>query len=322
MADIRFDDDVDDVIEHCLTGNVICRILKNTNVQPFNFEKPPQSNYNGNFPKENSLKRKDSFRKIVQNGAWGSNHGINNFNYNSSSGLILGFSRLIFEGEGSTLFWSQEITAVLHNLIYKIKSNKTKNYVIRMLDVPCGDMVWMKRFLESRNDINYTGIDVVPELISSHKKNFKNKNWKFYVQDIVDVKSLGFYDIILCRMLLQHLYSGDILRILQLFSDSGSSFLISTTYPSEAINEELNLQQSDNPGRYRKVNLELPPFSLIAPICICRDGPIYNRELNTHYVAVWRLPLINVIDCLDGYSHFVDVGGAKILYNSCSKKYL
>ncbi|ESO09922.1 hypothetical protein HELRODRAFT_167747 [Helobdella robusta] len=187
------------------------------------------------------------------------------------------------KSEGSTLFWSQEITAVLHNLIYKIKSNKPKNYVIRMLDVPCGDMMWMK-------------------------------SWNFYEKDIVKVEKLEFYDIILCRMLLQHLYDGDNL--------SGSNFFITTTYPTEAFNMELGLHLPEFTGRYKRMNLELPPFSLVAPICICRDGPTYyGRELNAHYVAVWRLPLLTVKNCQLGYSSTFDIGGFNILYNSCSQKY-
>lgn len=78
-----------------------------------------------------------------------------------------------------------------------------------MLDVPCGDFVWMSRFLSTRDDIDYTGMDIVEDLIEHHKKAHKNKDWKFVHGDIVDSRLTEKYDIILCRMLLQHLYSLD-----------------------------------------------------------------------------------------------------------------
>ena len=56
-----------------------------------------------------------------------------------------------------------------------------------MLDVPCGDMNWMKRFLSARNDIDYTGIDIVPDIIEKHKKEFKGTPYKFINANIVKV---------------------------------------------------------------------------------------------------------------------------------------
>ncbi len=58
---------------------------------------------------------------------------------------------------------------------------------VRLLDAPCGDMVWMRRFLDGREDVEYVGVDIVPELIEKHKKQFADKPWKFQHIDIIKV---------------------------------------------------------------------------------------------------------------------------------------
>jgi len=64
------------------------------------------------------------------------------------------------EGMGATLHWSQEVIGTLHVLIERIKRERAVSRV-RLLDVPCGDMAWMSRFLKTRDDIDYTGRTVV-----------------------------------------------------------------------------------------------------------------------------------------------------------------
>jgi len=69
----------------------------------------------------------------------------------------------VYTGPGSTLDFATEAMAGLHVIITELKE-KLGVQRIRMLDIPCGDMVWMRRFLEAREDISYTGIDIVPVL--------------------------------------------------------------------------------------------------------------------------------------------------------------
>jgi len=67
----------------------------------------------------------------------------------------------LFQGEGSTEYFAVEAMAGLHSIITALKAKLGLDR-IRLLDIPCGDMVWMSRFLDARDDINYTGIDIVP----------------------------------------------------------------------------------------------------------------------------------------------------------------
>ena len=111
----------------------------------------------------------------------------------------------VASGIGSTLNFAQEAMATLHVVINDIKQ-KFGLEKIRLLDVPCGDFQWMFRFLQTRDDVIYTGIDIVPDLIKRHKQNFKgHDNWRFVLHDAVQNRLNESYDLILVRHLLQHL---------------------------------------------------------------------------------------------------------------------
>ena len=128
----------------------------------------------------------------------------------------------------------------------------------------------MGRFLSARNDAEYTGIDIVPDLIKNHKAKFANRtDWKFIHADIIEHPLNETYDLILCRMLLQHLVTVDAITMLKRFSESNSSLLLTTTFSRINNNQEL-LPASQY--RFRLLNLEMPPFSLIRPICMSKDG--------------------------------------------------
>ncbi len=73
-------------------------------------------------------------------------------------------------------------------------------------------MVWMHRFLQTRNDILYTGMDIVPELIEQHKKTYSHfTQWQFVHQDVLE-SVIGQYDLILSKEMMQHLYLADVNR--------------------------------------------------------------------------------------------------------------
>ena len=205
--------------------------------------------------------------------------------------------------------------ATLHHVITEVrrKHHLTK---VRILDAPCGDMVWMTRFLQTRNDIMYTGMDIVPDLISVHREAFHhNPNINFIEGDIVDVSLNETYDIILCRMALQHLYFVDIVKVLSRFSRS-ANYLLTTTFAGASSNNDLDINK-DNIGRFRRINLELPPLSLTPPLCIQRDGPPDVYEGWDHFVALWRLPVLTHANCSEPKS-FVLHTTRQIIY-SCTQ---
>lgn len=109
-----------------------------------------------------------------------------------------------------------------------------------MLDLPCGDLVWMKHYLNNRTDVDYTGMDIVGSLIAEHSKAFSHTHpWTFQQHDIVKDPLLEKYDLIFSRQIAQHLSTEDTMKVLQHFSE-GASYLLITIYLDVKTNIPLN----------------------------------------------------------------------------------
>ena len=157
-----------------------------------------------------------------------------------------------------------------------------------MFDVPFGDLRWMSVFLRNRTDIEYTGMDIVPDIIEHHKKTYSDQPWTFRVHDIVAEPRPASYDLVFSRDMTQHLTNGDTLRVLHHISTSGSHFTMFTTYPegwsAPLAKTELNIYKR---GRARPQDLERPPYRLTPPICVGQEKKKGHKE----YSALWRLPM-------------------------------
>ena len=175
--------------------------------------------------------------------------------------------------------------AVYHTMINRLRRELDKTS-IKILDLPCGDLQYMSYFLRTRDDIDYTGADIVPDLIQKHTEHYKGRN-NFKNLDIVKNVLNDSYDLIICRMMLQHLTNKEVLRTLYHLSSSNSMYLAATTFSNNKVNQEL---PSTSGGRFRVLNLEKPPISLSPPICT------YSEPIITdHFMAIWKLPLLQQI---------------------------
>ncbi|XP_074660502.1 uncharacterized protein LOC141912964 [Tubulanus polymorphus] len=255
-------------VDDCETWKAVFKVRPTLKRIPFN------ANISKNSRRiETASERMASFQEVYQKHLWGAQEP--------------GFKGIQGSGEGSSTRYTHKMIKVLHSIIDMAKKATGKSKV-SFLDIPCGDMVWISKFLDSRNDIIYTGMDIVPELIKSHKTRFANRsNWSFRHGDIVHVPLKEKYDIIFCRHMLQHLSLADALKVLKHFSDSGSRFLLTTSWLNVGGNSELG---SFKNGRGRPINMELPPFSLVPPLCFGRDWPkgSYEKQL---YTGLWSMPL-------------------------------
>ena len=235
-----------------------------------------------------------TFPNIIESGETDS-HRIQSFTdiYNEQTwgghvdGVLKKHIHYKASGPGSALERAQGVIAILHTMIDRLKSELNKTS-IKILDLPCGDLQYMSHFLQTRNDIDYTGADIVPELIAKHTERYKgNEHINFLATDIVKDELKESYDIILCRAMLQHLVFKDILRTLYHFSKSNSIYLATTTFSERKINAELDLRGMDSDIRFRHLNLEKPPVNLSPPLCNYKERPT-----DFHYMAVWKLPLL------------------------------
>ena len=148
------------------------------------------------------------------------------------------------------------------------------------LDVPCGDFAWMQ-FL--RADVQYVGGDVLPELVAANQRQWAGPSRRFAVIDILQ-DELPDADLLLCRDCLVHFSLADIATALRNVRASQCEWLLTTTFPHCAVNEEIVT------GDWRPINLERAPFGLPAPRrilneqCTEGDGTFADKSL-----ALWRV---------------------------------
>jgi hypothetical protein len=173
------------------------------------------------------------------------------------------------------------LNAIIDRMKFYLKKDK-----ISVLDSSCGDMTWMPSFLSVRSDVEYTGYDIVEANINNHREKFKDTDWKFEVHDIVTDPINYSYDLIISRHTTMHLRASDVVKVIRNFVDSSSKFLLTTSFPNNNLNEELNVEGI---GRYRPLNLYLEPFYLPPPICLTLDA---NHDQD--HIMLWDLSTISL----------------------------
>jgi len=177
-------------------------------------------------------------------------------------------------GPGSSLIQAKELFNHLP-LFFK------KYGVKSMLDVPCGDFYWMQKI--NLNGINYTGGDIVPEIIKNNYEHTTN-SIQFKRIDILNDR-LPKVDLILCRDLFVHLTNEQIFRALKNIRASGSKYLLLTSYKSRLVNKDIA-----EIGQWRTLNMEVAPFFLDQKIDEifenCTEG---NMAFNDKYLLMFEI---------------------------------
>ncbi|KAL3896352.1 MAG: hypothetical protein SGCHY_004125 [Lobulomycetales sp.] len=181
-----------------------------------------------------------AFEKIYQTKAWGDGESLS--------------------GVGSYVKYTTNVRKMVSHVIrkYGIKS---------LLDAPCGDFNWQPMIKDLRN-INYTGVDIVPYLISRHSRKylgidgFRFSHWNM----AEDILPKGRFDIIMTRDMIQHNSLEDGLKIIRNIEQSGAKYLLTNFHDNQVGNTNVP------PGGYYPINVMLPPFSFPEPIVYVLEG--------------------------------------------------
>lgn len=190
-----------------------------------------------NFFFSNEKIRKNTFKHIYL-----SNHWQNYFK------LSLQNSR---SGPGSNLNYTSDMSAELKKFFIE-KNIKT------ILDIGCGDFIWMNLLLNKYNDYDkYLGLDIVDELIKNNNLKYSNSKISFKTFDLVKDEIPKGFDIILIRDVFIHLKNDQIVNFLNLIKNLDIKFFGVTSTSSLKKNNELKTV-----GRYRDINIEIEPFNL------------------------------------------------------------
>ncbi|MBE9174989.1 class I SAM-dependent methyltransferase [Synechocystis salina LEGE 06155] len=180
-------------------------------------------------------------------------------------------------GHGSDLKSTESLRKLLPNILsdFDVKS---------LLDAPCGDFLWMST-IDLKVD-NYIGIDIVDEIIEMNQQKYIKEGFQFIALDIIN-DDLPKTDLILCRDCLVHLSFKQIKKAILNFKQSGSTYLLTTTYPNL-----LKKNKDILTGEWRPLDLEKAPFYLPKPIMIVNENCV--SDLKEKSLALWRLADIEI----------------------------
>ena len=133
-----------------------------------------------------------------------------------------------------------------------------------ILDMPCGDFLWMNQVIKMRPEIRYQGIDIVNQIIKNNKNKYIHKNIEFECEDILNFKTDKKFDLLLMRDFFIHINNSEIQIILDKIKKWNIDYFASESYSVEKNFDVLT-------GKHRKINLKINPFNLSNPIYSYND---------------------------------------------------
>lgn len=169
-----------------------------------------------------------------------------------------------------------------------------------MLDAACGDWNWMR--LVDLTGVEYTGWDVDQGRVDRCYAQQKTLKYGgdcvrlpyFECVNLLTVNAVPCFDLILCRHFVQHLPVNELVEwVLTKFTESGSTYLLTTTYPGADNTFEWDPHGYDHAWKgyfERAVDLEAPPFCLGPKLEVFHEAPAPAGVIKTpHELALFKL---------------------------------
>lgn len=169
-------------------------------------------------------------------------------------------------GGGSELARCQRVIKELPRIVAEYE-------VDALLDAGCGDWNWQRHV---DWDCFYIGVDIVPELVGLNCARYGAPHVHFYPASITN-GPLPPVDMVMCRTVLFHLSTENVHRALHNFLSIDAAYLLLTTHPHVATNEDIT------DGQWRRLNMQAPPFSFPEPVELFPDA-----SDDDGYLALWE----------------------------------
>ena len=147
-------------------------------------------------------------------------------------------------GSGSTLAYTEDLRPALARLFHELE-------IRSVVDAPCGDFNWMSRV--DLTGIDYTGLDIVEEIIAENDARHRGPGRTFAVSDATK-DPLPAADMLICRDLLLHLPFRNIADLLANVAKAPFKWVLITSYVNDT-NTDIR-----RPGLARELNLCAAPF--------------------------------------------------------------
>jgi hypothetical protein len=134
--------------------------------------------------------------------------------------------------------------------------------VATVIDSGCGDFRVGQR-LCSAVSVNYTGIDIVPDLIAYNQSRFGTANVDFKCENIIE-DELPSADLCLIRQVLQHLSNEQISKVLANCRKFPYLVVTEDVYDGPKIRPNLDIMHGPDNRLFRRsgVFLDRPPFCM------------------------------------------------------------
>ena len=151
-------------------------------------------------------------------------------------------------GDGSEIAYTKNLRSWLIKKIIKLDIKK-------LVDAPCGDFNWMK-LVTKEVDIDYIGVDIVQDIITTNNSQYQKSNINFEVGNIC-TDDLPACDLLMVRDCLFHLSFEDINKFLNNIINLDYKYLLTTTHllNREYINKDIKS------GDFRHICLFSEPFN-------------------------------------------------------------
>lgn len=139
--------------------------------------------------------------------------------------------------------------------------------VTKIVDAPCGDFYWMRHVAQECENIEFSAIDIVPELIAENQHRFSElANVRFSQADLL-MGELPHADLTISRDFLFHLSFADCKLFLKNFLSSGTPWLLTTSHlPGAWANSDIST------GGWRYIDLMTTPYNFPEPVAKLDDG--------------------------------------------------
>jgi hypothetical protein len=178
-------------------------------------------------------------------------------------------------GAGSSLDATRVLRAELPKALRRLGTKV-------LLDVPCGDFLWMQNV--DLSGIDYIGADIVPAVIEQNRRLYASATRRFVELDLTR-DPLPAAEVLLCRDCLVHLSYKNIDAVLANVARSSVRYLLMTSFPGRGDNKDVV------DGDWRPLDFEAEPFCFPAPElginenCEEEGGSYRDKSL-----LAWRLP--------------------------------
>lgn len=145
------------------------------------------------------------------------------------------------------------------NIRYWLPSFVKGEGIKSIVDAGCGDFNWMKTL---KLYVHYYGYDIVQEMIDQNQRLYGTRDYPtrdFFVANIIKDK-LHKADLAIVRDVVYHLSYRNIWKVIKNVSKTTSRYLLISSHSVATENHDIR------DGRFRRVNLMIPPFSFPLPL--------------------------------------------------------